>query len=63
MGILALLILVDILMMGLVMYMVFKEKPKEHATTHPLVVKMREADAQSRAQAAPPVEKTEDKAE
>ena len=52
MPVLVLLILLDIVVLGIIMYIVKAEKPREHTATHPFVTEAREAEEKARLEAA-----------
>jgi len=49
MPILVLLILLDVVVLGIVMYFVLNEKPKQHGTAHPYVTEARQNEEKARA--------------
>jgi hypothetical protein len=72
MPVLVLLILLDIAVMGLIMYAVMREKPKHITTTHPFVIEAQKNEEKARtwqietvsdAEAAEKTEKVEEKAD
>lgn len=67
MPVLVLLILMDIVVLGFVMYVVKTEKPREHNASHPFVTEARQAEEKARLEAAArekeAAEKVEEKAD
>lgn len=48
MPVLVLLILLDIVVLGIVMYFVLSEKPRHHTTPHPFVIEAQKAEEKAR---------------
>jgi hypothetical protein len=64
MPVLALLILIDLTVIGIVMYFVLSEKPKQHTTSHPFVTEAQKNEEKAHREASSDKEtpeKTEEK--